>query len=134
MYSRILFVVGVVFLLQACTRPSGRQQIEENFKEMTSEIQKQSLEDSWKTLDTFEAKVTEVRKSKPRQSEDDEIYLDRLMFGLKEIPRGTKMTEEQCVKLSAKMISDFDPTSTPDNRHPALSKALDVLDTLCEKK
>lgn len=134
MYSRILSFIGVALVFAGCTRPASRDQVEKDFAEMKSEVATQSLEQSWKTIDSFESKIKDFRASKPRQSEDDEIYMDRLMLGLKEIPRGSKLTDQQCANLEVKMIADFDPTSTPENRHPALVKVLEVVQSLCDKK
>lgn len=133
MYSRIISVVGVMLLMQACTRPSNRAEVDRNFAEMQSEIAQQSLEDSWKTVRKFEDQLKDLRANKPRQSEEDEIYFDRLMLGMKDIPR-TKLSEIQCADLQAKMIAENDPTSTPENRSPALTRVLELLDSLCNKK
>lgn len=133
MYSRIISVVGVMLLMQACTRPSNRAEVDKNFTEMQSEIAQQSLEDSWKTMGKFEDKLKDLRANKPRQSEDDEIYFDRLALGMKDIPRA-KMTETQCADLQAKMIAENDPTSTPETRSPALTRVLELVDSLCGKK
>lgn len=133
MRSRIVFIIGVMILMQACTRPSNRAEVDKSFTEMQSEIAKQSLEDSWKTMGQFEDKLKDLRANKPRQSEEDEIYFDRLMLGMKDIPR-TKLNETQCADLQAKMIAENDPTSTPENRSPALTRVLELLDSLCGKK
>lgn len=141
MYSRtILKIIGLFLLTFTCQNTmaappspikiSTVKQLNSLKSKLSSEKQ---LIKKLHQVNGFIKNIKELRSRHGRQSELEEVFLDRLIDGLKSLPEAKEFKLENCRNYKANMLFQFDPRQEDEPKEPGTKEAFEILTILCSK-
>lgn len=141
MYSRTIFKIIGLFLLTlalqstlAANHGAIRIKALKQFATLKSKIHSEKqLYKKLNQLQRFTKDIEGLRAKSGRQSEVDEIFLDRLIEGLNLIPEAKDFKFENCPKYKANLIFQFDPQQEDEPKEPGTKDAFEILTILCAR-
>ncbi len=114
---------------------SLRQQMESELLNLQRNLHRsKSFAERSRSFEKSEKILNSLHKKGLRQAEKDEIYVDRVLAILSEIPHGTQFEASKCSDYKTNLMASFDPTvSDAETADPALKSGLQILQALCAK-
>lgn len=135
LFALVIISLSLTQAYAAKSAPTVRALNDKAFASLKKDLAaEKNFEARIKLLNSFEAKMAEIRGANKRQDEDDEIYLDQLAEGLKLIPR-SNISKDDCESKQTEILFTFEPTATNKKaKQPGVAKALEVLNLVgrCE--